>query len=866
MTDPSLLTTWRETSRFKNLLNPIRDPSAAWGVDVAEHLVEYAQSIGLDLSSEYDAQQHQLTPQRNHKSRLPSDDSPPPSSPSSPESVDFAQAALILQGSTSIYSRKIESLYTLAFAAVSTINQLSTGQDGPGRKDKGRNQRNGDNDDDNNDGNDNNDDGSDNDATFNPDHIQFLVLDDDDDVDQQNDLQRQQLTKQTISGIDEGDGPQNNSRANDIEGDDGEDQDTTRLRPVPHMLMQNVSISDGNMDRANFKLRAALTHSSGVFLTDGCPLVDENLNMEPTRLTPSRGSAFVGSAEVSASDHHDTPLGQVPNIEPPIMGDDDDHGMGSFDDIGDDPPIISQTLESSAGALRQASTGDANAVAPADAELHPQGQLEADTEQEPEPMDPFEMYDQHEEVPKLIKPLKIGLSRRPRDLTRRRASALYVPPSANCSNTTGRSANTAAVSERAANSAIGDSSFDVCDMIDAAIGRIPKTATLTSYVCVPAARDTVQMLTRRRRKNNRRARQEGPSRVGVQVADDGSGLIPDPQREGDGLYAARAHARRVQEDDFNFPEDDGDLDLDDGDRLNSSIGNGSLDPEEDVQVTRGSGNGIPGTLQCSADSGLDEEPFLLQMGNGGNLVPGGVGVGGPGGDETLSGLDHAFMDDSGYVGGGGLGHGQDAMMMIDSNQPHNQLAALASSYTETCAKYLAETAWMWEKRVVDYRLAERVEEWTARIQPVLEREEERDEFNIRTCGLAIIDRLKEFNLSDGARMSNVIGAPQKFEVCRSFLASLQLANQGNVCLVRDPSEEGTVCDPVLRLGGGGSGPTDEEETTGDEQHLEGPVFVTPSGGGEGGKKTRRKRPRSPTSSDAATRPSLRSRMNDSQLL
>lgn len=857
MTDPSLLTSWRETSRFKNLLNPIRDPSAAWGVDVAEHLVEYAQSIGIDLSSEFDAQQHQLTPQRNkQKSRLPSDDSPPPSSPSSPESVDFAQAALILQGSTSIYSRKIESLYTLAFAAVSTINQLSNGQDGPGRKDKGRNQRNGDNDDDNNDSNDNNDDDSDNDATFNPDQIQFLLLDDDDDDDQQNDLRKQQITKQTITGNDEGDATRNKTHNNDIEGDDGEDQDATRLRPVPHMLMQNVSISDGNMDRANFKLRAALTHPSGVFLTDGCPLVDENLNMEPTRLTPSRRSAYVGSVEVSPSNRHDAPLGQAPNIEPPIMDDDGDQDMGSYDEIGDDPPIISQTMESSAGALRQASTGDANAVASADVVLDPQAHPEPETEPEPEPMDPFEMYDQHEEVPKLIKPVKIGLSRRPRDLTRCRASALYVPPPANGSNTAGRSPNTAAASKRAANS-ICDSSSDVCDMIDAAIGRIPKTATLTSYVCVPAARDSVQMLTRRRRKNNRRARQEGPSRIGVQVADDGSGLNPDTQREGDELFAARIHARRVQEDDFSFPEYDGDLNLDDGDRLDSSCGNGSLDPEEDVQVTRGS------TLHGSADSGLDE-PFLLQMGNGGNLVPGGAGVGGPAGDETLSGLDHAFMDDSGYVGGGGLGHGQDAMMMMDSNQPHNQLSALASSYTETCAKYLAETAWMWEKRVVDYRLAERVEEWTARIQPVLEREEERDEFNIRTSGLAIIARLKELNLSDGGRMSNVISAPQKFEVCRSFLASLQLANQGNVCIVRDPSEEGTVCDPVLRLGGGGSGPTEEEETTGDEQHLEEPVFVTPSGGGERGKKTRRKRPRSPTSSGATTRPSLRSRMNDSE--
>lgn len=844
MTDPSLLSTWRETSRFKNLLNPIRDPSAAWGVDIAEHLVEYAQSIGLDLSTEFDAQQHQLTPQRNHKSRLPLDDSSPPSSPSSPESVDFAQAALILQGSSSIYSRKVESLYTLAFAAVSTINQLSTGQDGAGRKEKGRNHRNGDNNDE-----DNNDDDSDNDVTFNPDHIQFLVLDDDDDVDQENNLQRQQFTTKTITDNDEGVAQQNSS-SNEMEGDDGEDQDSTRLRPMPQMLKQNVSISDGNMDRAKFKLRAALTHSSGVFLTDGCPLVDENLNMEPTRLRPSRGSSFVGSAEVSPSNRHDTPLGQAPNIEPPIMDDVGDHDMGSFDDIGSDPPIISQTLESNAGPLRQASTGDANTVAPADAALELQAQFE-ESEPEPEPIDPFEMYDQHEEIPKLIKPLKIGLSRRPRDLTRRQASALYVPLQSN-GNTINRSQNNTAAGEGMARSAIGDSSFDVCNMIDAAIGQIPKTATLTSYVCVPVARDIVAMLARRRRKNNKRVRQEGLNRVGVQVADDGCGLIPDPHREGDELFAARAHARRVQEDDFSFPEDDGDFDLDVVDRIDNSSGNGSLDPEEDVQVTRGSGNGA---LQGFGDSGLDEEPVLLQMGSGGNLVP---GVGGPEGDETLSGLDHAFMDDSGYVGGGGLG--QDAMMMMVSNQPHNQLATLASSYTETCAKYLAETAWLWEKRVVDHRLAERVEDWTARIQPVLEREEERDEFNIRTCGLAIIDRLKELNLSDGARMSNVIGAPFKFEVCRSFLASLQLANQGNVCLVRDPSEEGTVCDPVLRLGGGGSGPTDEE-TTGDEQHLEEAVFVTPSGRG---KKSRRKRPRSPTSSDAATRPSLRSRLNDSE--
>lgn len=98
-------------------------------------------------------------------------------------------------------------------------------------------------------------------------------------------------------------------------------------------------------------------------------------------------------------------------------------------------------------------------------------------------------------------------------------------------------------------------------------------------------------------------------------------------------------------------------------------------------------------------------------------------------------------------------------------------------------------------------LLSRVETWRCRIEPLLELETERHSFDIREYAAHFLDGLGSVSneieaVEEGANdkfdavpfeqvldTSRVAGSASKFEVCRYFLATLQLANHGNVEIV-----------------------------------------------------------------------------------
>ncbi|KAI5061341.1 hypothetical protein GOP47_0023846 [Adiantum capillus-veneris] len=82
-----------EEPRYVHLLQPNRDLAANWAVDVARELESYL--AGLSLVSIPDEEGH--------------------------ESFNFAEAALLIQGSIQIYSRKVEYLYALVLQALDFI-------------------------------------------------------------------------------------------------------------------------------------------------------------------------------------------------------------------------------------------------------------------------------------------------------------------------------------------------------------------------------------------------------------------------------------------------------------------------------------------------------------------------------------------------------------------------------------------------------------------------------------------------------------------------------------------------------------------------------------------------------------------------
>lgn len=79
-------------SRFAHLLEPIRDLAENWSIDIASELEEYLSELESITISFEDGKQ-----------------------------LDFAEAALLIQGSACVYSKKVEHLYTLVY---NTLNQV----------------------------------------------------------------------------------------------------------------------------------------------------------------------------------------------------------------------------------------------------------------------------------------------------------------------------------------------------------------------------------------------------------------------------------------------------------------------------------------------------------------------------------------------------------------------------------------------------------------------------------------------------------------------------------------------------------------------------------------------------------------------
>lgn len=81
--------------RFKHLLQPIRDLAQNWNVDIASSLEDYLQDLEeIKITLDGGASK-----------------------------VNFAEAALLIQGSTSVYSRKVEHVYQLVLRTIEFLTQ-----------------------------------------------------------------------------------------------------------------------------------------------------------------------------------------------------------------------------------------------------------------------------------------------------------------------------------------------------------------------------------------------------------------------------------------------------------------------------------------------------------------------------------------------------------------------------------------------------------------------------------------------------------------------------------------------------------------------------------------------------------------------
>ncbi|TDH67210.1 hypothetical protein CCR75_006623 [Bremia lactucae] len=131
----------------------------------------------------------------------------------------------------------------------------------------------------------------------------------------------------------------------------------------------------------------------------------------------------------------------------------------------------------------------------------------------------------------------------------------------------------------------------------------------------------------------------------------------------------------------------------------------------------------------------------------------------------------------------------------------NEPSLPSRTYEEICREHLATFMAGTETYMRESDLSKKVNEWQEKLTPLLLQQDTRPPFDIHASGRDLLTRLHEAQLgADGlvaslrskkrARVERAGAVPfetlvdgkRPFEVCRLFLASLQLANTGNVAL------------------------------------------------------------------------------------
>ncbi len=131
---------------------------------------------------------------------------------------------------------------------------------------------------------------------------------------------------------------------------------------------------------------------------------------------------------------------------------------------------------------------------------------------------------------------------------------------------------------------------------------------------------------------------------------------------------------------------------------------------------------------------------------------------------------------------------------------------VVDSYQSACKRYMQETTNLWEKQVVNADLVERVEKWRKKIRPALALEEKRPPYDIQGYGDNVLHRLTALEQEDVAEekstmidMKTALQANDQFEVCRMFLATLQLANNYDVEICQDEDDSTDRLSPKIKL-------------------------------------------------------------------
>ncbi|CAN7998983.1 unnamed protein product, partial [Ixodes hexagonus] len=120
----------------------------------------------------------------------------------------------------------------------------------------------------------------------------------------------------------------------------------------------------------------------------------------------------------------------------------------------------------------------------------------------------------------------------------------------------------------------------------------------------------------------------------------------------------------------------------------------------------------------------------------------------------------------------------------DPGGPASEAAADKDSYGTLVHSYLREC----QEPMTGFQLTDlqkRVADWENKIRPLLDEEEEREPFDIRTYCSRLLDRFGDGPGKQTMSFRSVVQGGPVWEVSRYFASSLQLANNSNVALTTD---------------------------------------------------------------------------------
>ena len=101
-----------EIKKFKHLLEPIRNLADNWSIDIANELEGYLEELET-LCMEGAATETQSSVEGGERTSQQEE--------GAEGKFSFAKAALLVQGSTYVYSRKVEYLYTLVLDCIDKV-------------------------------------------------------------------------------------------------------------------------------------------------------------------------------------------------------------------------------------------------------------------------------------------------------------------------------------------------------------------------------------------------------------------------------------------------------------------------------------------------------------------------------------------------------------------------------------------------------------------------------------------------------------------------------------------------------------------------------------------------------------------------